>query len=167
MDIRILQTLDTTAYHALRLSALKINPEAFGSTYEKEVTFSTETVMARLTPSEDQFVIGAFAEQAQLAGIVTFMREKKAKTAHKANVYGMYVAPPFRGQGIAKALMLALMARAKSSKGLEQLHLAVVTDNISAIKLYQELGFELYGVEPNALKFNGNYSDENLMALKL
>ncbi|GEO27772.1 hypothetical protein AAC03nite_35570 [Alicyclobacillus acidoterrestris] len=48
MNIRILYESDAQLYQELRLRALKINPEAFGSTYEREVKFSLETVVERL-----------------------------------------------------------------------------------------------------------------------
>lgn len=41
-----------------------------------------------------------------------------------------------------------------------------MSDNIFAKKLYNSLGFEVYGVERNALKYNGQYFDEDLMVLK-
>jgi hypothetical protein len=60
-------------YQDLRLSALKINPEAFGSTYEKEVKITLGTVKERLQPTIDKFTLGIFDDR-KLVGIVTFMR---------------------------------------------------------------------------------------------
>ena len=79
----------------------------------------------------------------------------------------MYVAPSMRGSGIGKSLLLELVAKAKSCTGLEQINLAVISDNEIAKKLYKSLGFEVYGVEHNALKYNGQYFDEDFMVLKL
>lgn len=95
------------------------------------------------------------------------MRESCLKTCHKGNVFGIYVKPDFRGKSIGKALLTELIEQAKKCEGLEQINLAVVTENHSAKKLYDSLGFEVYGTERNALKFNGNYFDEDLMVLKL
>jgi len=167
MEIRILNKSDAQLYQEVRLSALQINPEAFGSTYEREVNFSLDTVAERLETTNDKFVLGAFNENNLLVGIVTFMRESNMKTSHKGNVFGMYVAPEGRGQGVGKLLMRKLIDRAKSCEGLEQIKLTVVSDNISAKKLYMSLGFKVYGVERNALKFNGLYCDEDLMVLHM
>ncbi len=113
MKIRILNEADAQLYQEVRLSALKINPEAFGSTYEREVKFSLEAVAERLEPTKDKFVLGAFNYDDSLVGIVTFMRENSLKTNHKGNVYGMYVAPEGRGQGLGKSLMMELISKAK------------------------------------------------------
>ncbi|GGI44949.1 hypothetical protein GCM10008018_09650 [Paenibacillus marchantiophytorum] len=60
MHIRILHERDAHLYQELRLSSLKVSPDAFGSTYEREVEFSLETVAERLKPTSGKFVLGAF-----------------------------------------------------------------------------------------------------------
>lgn len=168
MKIRVLDVPDARLYQDIRLSALKINPEAFGSTYEREVKFSLGTVIERMKPSRDKFLLGAFDDSGSLVGIVAFVRESGLKTAHKGNVYGMYVAPEIRGQGIGESLMLELIYKARNCEGLEQINLTVISENEFAKKLYKSLGFEVYGVEHNALKQpNGQYFDEDLMVLKV
>jgi ribosomal protein S18 acetylase RimI-like enzyme len=142
-----------------------MNPEAFGSTYEREVKFTLDTVAERLRPTKEKFVLGAF-DQNLLVGTVAFVRETGMKTAHKGNVYGMFVAPEMRGKGVGKLLLLELIKKAKHGDGLEQINLSVISGNGTAKKLYQALGFEVYGVERNALKYNGEYFDEELMVLK-
>jgi RimJ/RimL family protein N-acetyltransferase len=165
MYIRILNESDATLYQELRLRALKINPEAFGSTYDREMKFTLETVVERLKPTEDKFVLGAFNESNSLVGIVTFVRESSLKAAHKGNVYGMFVAPEIRGKGLGRSLLIDLIKKAENCNGVEQLNLTVVSQNETAKKLYKSLGFQVYGVERNALKFNGQYFDEDLMVL--
>ncbi|WP_455661616.1 N-acetyltransferase family protein [Pradoshia sp.] len=165
MEIRLLNKTDAPLYRALRLSSLKTNPDAFGSTYEKEVNYSIETFKERLEPTVDKFVLCAFNDKGSLVGIVTFMRESGLKTNHKGNVFGMYVAPECRGHGVGKLLLTELIRRAKNVDGLEQINLAVVSDNISVMRLYKSVGFQVYGVEKRALKFKGQYFDEDLMVL--
>jgi len=167
MNICVLDESDAQLYQELRLSALKINPEAFGSTYEREVKFSLESVVERLKPMKDKFVLGAFDDNGSLVGIVTFMRDNSLKTAHKGSVYGMYVAPEMRGQGLGKSLMLELITKTRNCEGLEQINLTVVSENDFAKKLYKSVGFEVYGVERNSLKYNGQYFNEDLMVLKI
>lgn len=167
MNIRLLDAVDAEQYHALRLRGLTTNPEAFGSTYEREIGFTLSFVTERLSSTEDKFTLGAMDAAGSLAGIVTFVRESSLKIRHKGNVYGMYVAPEVRGQGVGRTLLLALLDRARSCSGLEQLNLAVISENAPARRLYQSLGFTTYGVEHHALKYEGQYWDEDHMVLKL
>ena len=165
MQMRILNESDAQLYQEVRLTALKVNPEAFGSTFEREVKFTLEMVAERLKPTKEKFVLGAFNDHHSLVGMVTFMRETGMKTLHKGNIFGMYVAPEARGQGVGKALLLEVISMAKKCDGLEQINLTVVSNNDAAKRLYESVGFEVYGVERHALKFNGQYFDEDWMVL--
>ncbi|WP_413382029.1 GNAT family N-acetyltransferase [Alkalihalobacillus sp. 1P02AB] len=164
MNLRFLNETDAKLYQELRLKALLINPEAFGSTYEREKAFTLEMIEKRLKPTEDKFVMGFFDNHV-LVSMLTFIRESNFKTVHKGNVFGMFVLPEKRGQGIGKAILLELIKVAKNMTGLEQIKLTVVSENKAAKSLYQSIGFEVYGVERNALKFNEQYFDEELMVL--
>lgn len=166
MNIRILNESDAQEYQRLRLTALKINSEVFGSTYEREVSFSLDTVKERLKPTKEKFTLGAFDEEI-LVGIVTFVRESSPKMAHKGNIYGMFVLPEMRGKAVGKSLLFELISQVQYCDGLEQINLTVVSNNESAKSLYKTMGFEVYGVEKNALKYNGTYYHEDLMVLKL
>ncbi len=160
MNIRLLNDSDAQVYKEVRLRALKNDPDAFGSTYKQEETKPLVHIIERIHHTKDQFALGCFDDNNTLVGIVNFSRENRLKTAHKGNIYGMYVEPKFRGRGLGKALLIALIERAtKECEGLEQIHLTVVS-------LYVSLGFEVYGVEPHALKFE-QYFDEDLMILRL
>jgi len=165
MLIRILNESDAFIYQELRLSALQMNPESFGSSYDREVQFPLEMIKDRIKPSIDKFILGAFDDSNSLVGIVTFVREIGMKTNHKGNIYAMYVKPEFRRHGIGKLLILELLNKAKELNGLEQINLIVVSKNLAAKKLYHSIGFQTYGIEKHALKYNGEYFDEDFMVL--
>jgi ribosomal protein S18 acetylase RimI-like enzyme len=165
MEIRKLNSSDAEDYVRLRLEALRENPEAFVTTYEETVSIGHEALVqktAKRLSSQEAFTIGAFVEE-RLVGVVTFMREQKTKQRHKGSVFAMYVTPSERGKGIGKRLLEELIERAKRLNGLEQLHLTVVSNNDAAVQLYRSLGFEVYGTERNAMKFEEQYWDEWLM----
>ena len=79
----------------------------------------------------------------------------------------MYVPVEDQGRGIGRALITRAIQRARLADGLEQVGLAVATRNERARSLYASLGFETYGVEPNALIVEGQRIDEELMVLRL
>ncbi|HUS15766.1 MAG TPA: GNAT family N-acetyltransferase [Chloroflexia bacterium] len=168
MEIRLLTAADVDAFWTLRLEALQESPDAFGSSYAESVTRTPEQVAQwhrQAVAGPDNFMFGAF--EGQLAGMVGCRRDTGMRTRHKAVIWGMYVAPEARGQGTGRRLMEAALAQARTVPGLEQLYLAVVTTNPTAVGLYTSLGFATYGREPRALKSGARYFDEELMALLL
>jgi len=76
---------------------------------------------------------------------------------------GMGVLKPFRGQGLGKRLLSAVLADAWKF-GLVRIELEVFTDNIPAIALYQSMGFEMEGIKRKARFYNDAYQDIALMA---
>ena len=118
-----------------------------------------------LASSDDTFVLGAFTPA--LSGVVGFFRRQGLKSRHKGMVWGMYVAPEARGQGLARGLMQALISRAAGLPDLEQLVIGVVTTNQAARRLYASLGFISYGLESEALKIGDRYLDEDFLSLDL
>jgi GNAT superfamily N-acetyltransferase len=70
-----------------------------------------------------------------------------------------------RRQGVARALLSAILQNAKRDSSLEQLLLAVTATQNAAMQLYLDLGFKIFGREPNALKVGSEYVDEEHMIL--
>lgn len=167
MIIRKLTEEDLDQLWSIRLRSLQDNPEAFGSTYEETRQRGKESYRQRLRqPHAETFYVGAFEDE-RLVGIVGFFRESGTKGQHKGYIISMYVAPEQRGRGVGKALVAEAITQARTIPGLEQLLLAVVTTNTAARRLYRSLGFEVYGLEPHAMKYGDQYWDEELMILRL
>ena len=170
INIRTLTEQDASSFRFLRLRGLQEAPDAFGATYEEYKSEPLTTIVEQVRPKEsfpERFVLGAFDQEDRIVGIIGFLRERRRKGQHKASVWGMYVVPEVRGQGIGRMLMQTLLQRATTIVGLEQIHLGVVTTNVVARHLYLSLGFRVYGVEPRALKQDERYLDEELMVFVL
>jgi len=165
MHIRKLKEEDGEALWALRLRALKDNPEAFAATYEETLRNGKEQFIHRIHPREDAFYLGAF--ESGLLGIVYFRRDEGSKNCHKGRILSMYVQPESRGLGVGKALLQEVITHANRLPGLEQLHLMVVTTNEAARSLYRSMGFEVYGTVQKAFKEGDQYWNEELMVLRL
>lgn len=163
--IRRLGAAEAADYRSIRLAALKGAPEAFGSSYEAEARRPLAHFVERVATCP---TFGAYQgpyERNRIVGMAGYKREESARDRHKAFVWGTYVEPAVRRRGVARALMEALMREAAHE--VEQLTLSVVKDNEPAAALYRGLGFEVYGVEPRALKSAAGYADEVLMVCYL
>ncbi|HEV3045365.1 MAG TPA: GNAT family N-acetyltransferase [Roseiarcus sp.] len=160
--LRQLQPGDATTYRALRLQGLRDSPEAFAASFDDESQRPLAWFCERL---QSRTVYGGFLEGDRLAGLAGLRVESAAKLAHIGVLWGMFVEPEDRRRGLGKALARRIIDGAQGM--VEQIHLSVVSSNHAAIKLYAATGFKQYGLERRALKVEGRYHDEILMALWL
>lgn len=166
IEIRELAENDVSTYWPLRLRALHEEPEAFGSSYEETKDRPIEQVAAQLSETSHKggLNVGAFAD-GELVGMAALVRHQGMKIRHIADIFAVYVAPEARGQHASRLLLEATIARARTSPGLEQLHLGVVTTQTAAQALYRSLDFSIYGRIPHALKLpDGRYLDEDFVS---
>jgi RimJ/RimL family protein N-acetyltransferase len=79
-------------------------------------------------------------------------------------VLGVALLPALRGQGVGRQLIARTLEAARAF-GLSRIELTVSENNRTAIALYKKFGFETEGVKRNALKIDGRYENQVLMAL--
>lgn len=167
MEIRFLNGDDAGEWSRLRLEALQGDPEAFSSSVEQHKTLTIDDIRRRLgSGAHDSFVVGAFVEN-RLVGMAGFVREFGPKTQHKGRIWGVYVAPGQRKQGIARKMFAKILERARGIEGLERILISVTATQTAATQFYRSLGFEVFGVEPQALKIGERYIDEEYMVMSL
>lgn len=156
--IRRLTPADAEAWRKLRLAALQSAPEAFGQTFEYAQSQPFEQFERAVSGPQPIFAaeIGG-----RLVGSAGFYVMDGPKVSHRGVLWGMFVAPEHRKSGIGQALIEAVIGYARGR--VDQVHLTVVSDNAGAYRLYRRMGFQAYGVEPRALRYNGRDFDEILM----
>jgi ribosomal protein S18 acetylase RimI-like enzyme len=166
--IRPLEEIDFAEFIELRQSALRLSPESFGTDYDQLQTLSVrdrELLEESILNYPYKYIIGAFALNGSLIGTTGFtVKRSQMKLRHKGEIWGMYVIPEYRRRAIAEGMLQRVMLAAKEDADCEQILLRVASQNTSAFRLYQKLGFVQIGAEPHALKLrDGSYVDEIIM----
>lgn len=153
-----------TATVAEPVNNLLTEPGEFSMTEEQERLFLAEQA---LRPDWAAFVATPRDEPTHVIGMVTAdgMPRRRA-IRHRARV-GISVARQWRGQGIGRALMQRVITWARESGVITRLELEVLVRNETAIRLYEQLGFEREGIRRHGLLRHGEYLDEIEMGLLL
>jgi ribosomal protein S18 acetylase RimI-like enzyme len=164
MHVRRLAPADAAAFRDLRLRALGEHPTAFTSSWHEDAALPLATSEARLAAGAVCFW-GAFDAGGALCGMVGLERLHRTKEQHKARVVAMYVAHEATRRGAGRALLAALIAHARA-EGLADLVLTVTEGN-DAARLYRAAGFQPFGIEPRAIRVEGDYLAKVHMHLQL
>jgi ribosomal protein S18 acetylase RimI-like enzyme len=130
---------DLEVVRTLRLRALVDAPQAFGSTYEREVSFTRDVWAARLgMRSNAHFIAGNDLP----VGMVAVVHDNEDSGV--AWLVGMWVDPDARGSGVADELVAAAIEWA-STEGFAAVRLHVTQGNERAKRLYVRHGFSRTG----------------------
>lgn len=153
-QIRVLSPADAIQYRIFRLTALKRFPHLFRADADEEAQKPLASTERRLKESADNRWTGAFDVSGNLIGCVGFRREAGSKRRHIGQVLGLQISQQWWRQGIATALLQDVIAQA-SAAGVTQIQLSLTLPNQAAERLYDKLGFEVYGLEADALRVHG------------
>jgi GNAT superfamily N-acetyltransferase len=138
LNIRRAAIGDEALLRRLRLEALRLEPCAFGSTYERELARTVEDWRRWMSPG----VVFILEDQHVARGLVAAARDP-ADTA-LVHLMAMWVQPEARSAGGADALVAAVVAWARS-EGATAVRLDVVHDNLRARRFYERVGFTATG----------------------
>lgn len=164
-SIRRLIVEDASALVALRREALETEPLAFAASQADDIALRIETVRGFLETTDTQAVYGAY-DGPDLVGMIGLVKATKLKQRHKAMIWGMYVQSRYRREGLGRALLNNAIEQARTWS-VDQLQLSVAETATSAKHLYEAAGFRVWGTEPRALHWNGQFATEHHLALDL
>jgi RimJ/RimL family protein N-acetyltransferase len=179
--IRQASPADAAAFRELRLGALQDSPIAFSADYRKNLNHPPTHWEEMLTMHTDESTIflaehrrgvateprrsappGGRMDEKDLIGMAGIARAGSPKTRHSAWVWGVYVKPEWRGLHIAEELIRCCFTWGKA-RSIVIAKLGVAAINKSAVRCYERCGFKIYGTEPRALFYDGQYYDFHMM----
>jgi RimJ/RimL family protein N-acetyltransferase len=112
----------------------------------------------------NQLGLGAFRD-GELVGVLAFESGRRRRNAHRGE-FGMSVRKSYWGNGIATALIQALLDWAHGRSEVELVCLSVFASNERAIRLYRRFGFSEDGRRRRSYRLGADsYEDEVLMSL--
>ncbi|OFW84063.1 MAG: hypothetical protein A2018_03210 [Alphaproteobacteria bacterium GWF2_58_20] len=131
---------------------LKTSPENFSLTEEKE-----REILANPS-TEGKYLFLFFAKvDGRIVGSASLSGNSHPRCGHMG-VTGISILKDFWGQGMGRALMLAILEKGRELH-LHGIHLDVRADNERAIGLYRKLGFIEDGRHEDAMRVGAIYHD--------
>ena len=137
----------------------------FGSNKILSIAVSITVILSSDDNAPESIILGAFGPA--LVGTVGMHRERHTKKSHKVHLWGMYVAPDHRRQGVGSELLRAALDHARRLPDVRWVQLSVSSAAPAAQRLYERTGFQIWGTEPDALRHDGRAAVEHHMALRL
>lgn len=160
VEIRRLTVDDLELFCEIRTEALQKYPETFGSREEDQGGKAMSAAYRRWLSGT---ILGAFERQS-LIGTAGFYVSPDKRSRHRGHIYTVYVREASRGKGVGDRLIKELLALAEGH--VDQVHLAVLLIATDAIKTYKRNGFEIYGLDPRAIRIGELTYDQYLMMKK-
>jgi len=169
MKISRLTPKEYDQFYALRLESLENCPEEFATDAEAWKNASRETINKLLITSEerkDAPILGAW-EGEKLVGLAGVNRDLRPTVRHKSTLWGMYVSPAHRKQGIGYELLSKIIEVLKEESDLRMIRAVVTITSADALALLNKMGFKVYGQEPEAKQWEGKFYDQVFLWLPL
>lgn len=158
---RLLTPEDASAYADLRLRMLRDEPWAFVGTEDNDGFLDVAVAAQRLGERENDIVAAEDpVTPGRLIASAGVRREPWAKLRHRALIWGVFVEASFRGRGLGSRVVTEALEVARSWAGVEAATLSVSERTPGAQRMYERLGFEAWGREPDAVRWSGGSASE-------
>jgi ribosomal protein S18 acetylase RimI-like enzyme len=161
MEIYILQSSDWDKYKKIRLDALKNDALAFGDSFAQSLNLADDEWKSEFEDNKSFIMVAN--ENDEIFAMVGAYQEDGEKMHHVAYIWGVYVKKEYRGRGLGEKVMRAVLDTLATNTEIIKVDLNVNTAQISAVKLYQKLGFTIAGTLHQELKVQNSYYDEYVM----
>lgn len=141
MSIRIRQLNedDWLAFSQIRLTALKTDPQVFGSNYAREAQFSEADWRDRLNKN-DSAIFMVFDDETPI-GMTGVSIDRNDPNGKIALLWGSWLAPEYRGKGLSDLIYQSRINWAKAKPNVEKIIVSHRASNLSSKYANQKHGF--------------------------
>lgn len=152
-------------YRDLWLEALKETPEAFAADYETQKDIPDNVWRQRLrTVVEEKEAVMVFAKlNNTLIAMIGAYFDDNPKFQHIATIWGAYVKPEYRKQGVATKMANILFQKISDRQEIKKIKTYSITNSLLAVNVYQHFGFEIIGISKNEIRIADTYFDVYIM----
>jgi RimJ/RimL family protein N-acetyltransferase len=164
VTIRIANIQDAPQVYDLRLEALRMHADAFTADVSTTVERGVQAwvkLIADYSKDQTGALMIATCED-EIIGMAGLVRGHWPKTRHRADMWGVFVKPAWRGIHLCEGIVKNCLDWA-SAHQITAIMLGVNSTNASAIHCYSRCGFYIYGIEPRAIYDQSVYYEEYLM----
>ena len=119
-----------------------------------------------LGPGPEEVFSVCAVSGSQVVGVCTGVRMRWYGSRHRIEMVQVVVSEEFRGQGVARLMMMRI-AEHFVSFGVEIVQISAESRNEPAIAAYEHIGFKRFGTLKDGMCHEGVYSDEVLMAIPI
>lgn len=156
-------------YKNLWLEALKETPEAFSADFETQSHISDAVWKNRLDSvlnEEDAMMVFAKLNN-KIIGMIGAYFDDNPKFQHIATIWGAYVKPEHRKQGVATRMANILFEKIAERKDIKKIKTYSITNGHLAVNVYTHFGFDIIGVSKEELRIGESYFDVYIMEKRL
>jgi RimJ/RimL family protein N-acetyltransferase len=164
-SFRHLTSEDAEKLRELRREVVAVSPVGMGTTLAEELQRPMEFFRSELSFQAPSRVFAAMSGDKLVATAGIRWPTTHPSGRHKTILYGVQTAPQFRRQSLARRLVNEAVDYA-FSLGCLRIYLYVYVPNAEAVSLYESLGFQISGAEPEELHIGGTYYDLQYMSLR-
>jgi len=166
VEMRQLGGADAEAFSALRRLVTADNPVPMGLTLEEELNRPVQGFRDQLSAPAPNAAFGAFIDGQLRACAALAWTSRFPSSMHKALLWGCFVEPGFRERGLGRQVVSRALEHARQNS-IRRVNLTVFLPNQAAVNLYGSLGFQAFGLEPEAVCLGGSYHDGQHMTVAL
>lgn len=171
MEIRYIENLPVDRweeYKNLKIEAIKEDTSAFSYELSEAVVSPDadwKTPLEKLAKGENIMV---FAEhEGKLVGMGTTHLFTKERFKHNASLESLYVNSEYRRKGIAEGIEKRQIALISNRPGMKYIFGEIFSSQTASLELHKKLGFEVVGVIPGFMQWEGKYYDSIFIHKKI